>query len=453
MNTGASMDEAREFLARNPDIRHIQLMLTDANGVLRGKSVRPDELTRVYAQGMPLPSSIAALTLNGDDAENTGLLWEIGDMDCLAFPVPGTLVRCPWVSAPTAQALLMFDAQRGQPAAAADPRLVASRVVAGLERAGYTAVIAVELEFYLLDAASLGEHPPRPALARGHHPHVYSIDEVETLTPFFDQLYRTCDAQGVPVETAISEFGPGQVEITLSHRADALRALDEAAMYRRVVKAVAQQHGMLACFMAKPFAVVPGSGMHLHLSLNDTAGNNVFAADDPAGTPLLRHAIGGMAATAAEVMALFAPHGNSYRRYRAYNCAPLAPSWGINNRTVSLRVPGGPAASRHVEHRICGADANPYAVAAAVLAGVHHGIEQQIDPGPPVSGDGYREAGGEPLPQQWTAALDRFAGSAFARRYLGDRFVDVYVAVKRTESDRYYGEITRQDYDWYLHLA
>jgi len=123
MNHRASPAEAREFLAANPDIRHVQMMLTDHNGVLRGKSLRPVELAALYARGRPLPSSIAALTLSGEDAEHTGLLWEVGDMDCIAFPVPGTLLRCPWLAAPTAQVLIMLDPELGLPSAAADPRI------------------------------------------------------------------------------------------------------------------------------------------------------------------------------------------------------------------------------------------------------------------------------------------------------------------------------------------
>ncbi len=448
----AAWREAQEFLAKNPDLRHIQMMLSDNNGVLRGKSLRPSELAALYAHGRPLPSSIAALTLNGDDAQETGLLWEVGDMDCLVFPVAGTLVRTPWLKAPTAQVLVMLDPSAGLPAAAADPRLAVTRVIAAFEADGYRPVMAVELEFYLLDGASVNERPPRAVLPRGKHPHVYSIEEVEALEDFFDDLYRCCDVQGLPAETAISEFGPGQLEITLTHRADTLRALDEAVMYRRLVKGVAARHGLLACFMAKPFAAYAGSGMHLHLSLLNQQDENVFAADDPAGTPLLRHAIGGMAKTAADAMLLFAPHANSYRRFCANSYAPLTPTWGVNNRTVSLRVPTGPKNSRHIEHRIAGADANAYLAAAAVLAGAHHGIKYHLDPGPAVTGDGYHSTA-PILPQQWPSAIEQCAHSPFMREYFGERFMQIYTAVKRTECQRFMGEVTAQDFDWYLQMV
>ncbi|MSR15978.1 MAG: glutamine synthetase [Gammaproteobacteria bacterium] len=374
-------------------------------------------------------------------------------MDCLVYPVAGTLVRCPWLNAPTAQVLVMLAPEQG-PArgGGGSPRLAVARIIDKLQADNYQPVMAVELEFYLMDGTSVSEQPPRPVIPRGKHTHVYSIEEVEALEYFFDDLYRFCDVQGLPAETAISEFGPGQLEITLIHRTDALRALDEAIMYRRLVKGVAAKHGLLACFMAKPFAAYAGSGMHLHLSLLDEQDNNVFAAEEPTGTPLLRHAIAGMGKTAADAMALFAPHANSYRRFCANSYAPVTPTWGVNNRTVSLRVPTGPAASRHIEHRIAGADANAYLAAAGILAGAHHGLKYHLDPGPPVTGDGYTSTVPS-LPQQWLQAIEQCAASPFMREYFGDRFIEIYSAVKRTEHRRYMSEITAQDYDWYLQMV
>ena len=448
----APLSDAESFLAAHPEVRYIHVLHTDNNGVHRGKALRPDELLSFYREGRPLPSSSASLTLHGDDVENSGLLWEVGDMDCQLFPVAGTLVPCPWLVTPTAQVLAMLDPVLGMPSAVADPRLAAARVVERYAARGLTPVLAVELEFYLLEGNNQAR-PPRPVTPRGAHPHVYNMEEVEALAPFLDDLYRACDTQGLPAETAISEFGPGQLEITLLHRADALRALDEGVMFKRLVKGVARKHGYLACFMAKPYAAASGSGMHLHFSVNDADGANIFASEAPEGPPALRHAIGGMAATAADFMALFAPHANSYRRYASNSYAPLAPSWGVNNRTVALRVPAGPASSRHVEHRICGADANPYLAAAAVMAGVLHGMEQAIDPGPPVTGNGYASSAAAPLPHHWPDAIERFANSKLAQEYFTPRFVEVYTAVKRAECQRFFSEVTSQDYDWYLEGA
>ena len=210
-----------------------------------------------------------------------------------------------------------------------------------LRRAGFTPVVACELEFYLLKEEAGG----RLVTAGGGRPgerqkiDSYSLQRLDDLAALFDDVYRAATAQGLPAETLMSEYSPGQFEITLHHRDDALRAVDEAVMFKRLLRGVAQKHGLIACFMAKPFTARAGSGLHVHVSLNDALGANLFASEDPAGTPALRHAIGGMRATMAESMAVFAPNANSYRRFVSESYAPIAPIWGINNRTVSLRIP------------------------------------------------------------------------------------------------------------------
>jgi glutamine synthetase len=202
--------------------------------------------------------------------------------------------------------------------------------------------------------------------------------------------------------------------------------------------------------MAKPFTARAGSGLHVHVSANDEQGRNVFASDDPAGTSTLRHAIGGMKATMAESMAVFAPNANSYRRFVSQSYAPTAPIWGINNRSVSLRVPSGPAVSRHVEHRIAGADANLYLAVATVLAAAELGMRERIDPGPPVEGNGYAQVKERTLPQTWHEALERAAKSQFLRAALGSAFLDVFLAIKRQECARFSAEVSELDFSWYL---
>jgi glutamine synthetase len=248
----------------------------------------------------------------------------------------------------------------------------------------------------------------------------------------------------------MSEYSPGQFEITLHHRADALRAVDEAVMFKRVLRGVAQKHGLIACFMAKPFTERAGSGLHVHVSMNDVAGNNLFSSGDPAGTPELRQAIGGMKDSMAESMAVFAPNANSYRRFVSESYAPVAPIWGINNRSVSLRVPAGPPASRHVEHRICGADANLYLAVAAVLGAAAHGMRERLDPGPPVEGNGYAQPGERTLPASWPEALKLAAKSEFLEETLGRDFLKIFLAIKNQECARFSGEVSELDYAWYL---
>lgn len=441
-------DDWRAFLAQHPALEAVQLFITDPGGVPRGKSASPVELERLYAHGRPVAGSILGLDITGTDVEGTGLVWESGDADLLCRAVPGGLKLAPWLERPTAQLMLSMYTLDGA-AAPADPRHVLARTIARCESAGFTPVLAVELEFYVLDAES-GE--PAGSLARDSgRIEAYGLSRTEELAPLFDEVYAAARVQGIPAETLMSEYAPGQFEITLSHRADALRAVDEAILLKRLLKGVAGRHGKLVTFMAKPFVDLAGSGMHLHVSFAGRDGSNLFAAEDPAGTPALRAAIGGLKSTMAESLLVFAPNGNSYRRFRSESYAPIAASWGINNRSVSLRIPVGPASSRHLEHRIAGADANPYLAAAVVLEGMRLGMAQGMDPGPPVEGNGYRAAGlRRELPQTWQEAIDRAEGSVFLREALGADFLKIFLAIKRQECERFSAQVTEIDRSWYL---
>lgn len=459
--TFAFPEEADAFLAAHPDVQRIELFIIDPCGVPRGKLLHRDELRAIYTDGRPLPSSILGLTIRGEDVDATGLVWDVADADCWAFPLAGSLQVQPWREPATAQVQISMDPLRGLPASVADPRHVLARTVEKLQASGYHPVMAAELEFYLLDGRPDAAGRPQPAaFANGERPQapqVYGVLELERLDPFLDDLYRGCERLGLPVRTAISEYAPGQVEITLQHRPDVLQAMDEAVRYKRLVRGVARRHGMQACFMAKPFAEHAGSGLHLHASLADAEGRNLFACsieelqrDGATGAAaLLRHGIAGLLDSLEDGLAVFCPNANSYRRFQANSYAPLARNWGINNRTVSMRVPGGPDASRHIEHRICGADANPYLAAALVLEGLHHGITDKRQPGAPVTGNGYAQ-GGEGIGCDWLHALRNLDNSAWAREALGADFHRVYLAIKREEYRQFMGEVGEQDWRWYL---
>jgi glutamine synthetase len=447
----ADKAELQAFLGANPDIDAVQIMITDPSGVLRGKAVRRVELARIFGSGRQVAGSILGLDITGEDVDDTGLVWDTGDADMCARPVAGTLVRAPWLAAPTGQLMLtMFDAQ-GAPAAA-DPRHALVRVVDGLQAQGFTPVVACEIEFYLLREEAGGRLVPAGGGRASERRKIdaYSLQRLDDLASLFDDVYAAARAQGLPAETLMSEYSPGQFEITLRHREDCLRAVDEAVMFKRLLRGVAQKHGLVACFMAKPFTARAGSGLHVHVSMNDAGGRNLFASEDPAGTPLLRYAIGGMKAVMPESLAIFAPNANSYRRFVSKSYAPVAPIWGINNRSVSLRVPAGPPESRHVEHRIAGADANLYLAVAAVLGAAAQGMARKSEPGPPVDGNGYAQPGERTLPGGWREALAAADDSQFLRDTLGAEFMKIFLAIKHQECARFTAEVSELDYAWYL---
>jgi len=448
----ADAEEARAFLAAHPEIEFFEVFFTGLSGVPRGKRLRRHELMAVYDYGRFLPGSITVVDITGRDVEETGLVWEDGDADRRARPVPGGIVPAPWLGDNVGQVMTSLHELDGV-VSDLDPRAVLQRVIDRFTADGMTPVVACELEFYLLDARRARDGSLRLPRGVSMSTQVYGLAEIEEAAPFLKALWATADAQAVPLEGVISECAPGQLELTLKHRPDALRAADDAVTYKRLAKGVAKAHDCAATFMAKPWADRAGSGFHLHVSVNDAEGRNLMADAAPEGTTLLRHAIGGMKALMAESMGFFAPGANSYRRFRANSYAPTAPTWGVNNRTVALRIPAGAAETRHIEHRVAGADANPYLAVAVMLAAVHHGITNAIDPGAPVTGDGYSAAAeaGVKLPTNWFDAVRLTEASTVLRDYLGDRFVDMYTCVKRVEQDRYFAEVPGLDYDWYLH--
>jgi glutamine synthetase len=446
--------EAHVFLDANPDITSIHVIWTDICGVARGKILRRDELVPAWKDGRFMPISALVLDITGQDVPETGLVFDEGDRDMLLWPVPGSLVRIPWMDEPTAQYLAYICDLDGTPHFA-DPRNALEAVVKRFQsELNMTPVGAVEVEFFLIDRASAIAGEPRApkSLINEHRPQhyqAYYLQDLDDFAPFFKDLYAYCEAQGLPAKTLISEYAPGQMEIVLRHRADVLKACDEGIMLKRLIKATAEKHGMAATFMAKPYAQWTGSGMHIHVSLGDEKGNNLFAADDPMQNELLLHSIGGLKAAMAESMLIFAPNANSYRRFRRNSYAPVSASWGINNRTVSIRIPAGAANACHIEHRPSGADANPYLVMAAILAGMHYGITEKADPGNPVVGNGY-EKRAKYIPGNWFDAIDAFWRASILKEYFGKPFVDTYCTVKEVEADRFYAEPTLRDFEWYL---
>lgn len=453
----ANLDEAKKFLSANPDIKFIDIIYTSITNVPRGKRIRPHELLGVYNHGRYLPGSITVVDTQGHDCEDTGLVWEDGDADRLAKPMTNTLVRAPWLGNDTAQCIVSLYELDGEPNKL-DPRFILKQIIDLFHKEELYPDVACELEFYLLAQRQNGQRPILPASNISGHTaigtEVYGLRELDDCMDFLRDLYTGAELQNLPIEAAISEFAPGQLEIGLDHRDDPLRVADEAMMYKRLVKGTAVKHGLEASFMAKPFQGLAGNGQHLHLSILDKNGKNLFAGTEEDGNQIMRYAIGGMQALMPSSMAIFAPNANSYRRFTSNSYAPVSASWGINNRTVGLRVTAEEK-SRHIEHRISGADVSPYLGLAAVLAGAYHGIKNKIEPSDKVTGDGYSQPEKSPvdLPMNWYESLDKFSKCPLIATYFGEYFQKMFTIVKKTEQNRYNSIIPIEDYDWYFRNA
>lgn len=436
------------FLQEHPDIEVFEVILKDLCGGLRGKWVNRDKIRKVMAGNMKMPLSTLAFDVWGRDAE--AWVFDSGDGDGCCQPDVRTLAPVPWASRPTGQVFMSMAELDGKPCSY-DPRIIVSRLVQKFAALGLTPVMASEMEFHLLPEEMDETGRPRHTqidrvggrLCAGQ---TYGIEVMAEQAALMHAIRDACEAQGLPTDTLIKESAPSQYEINLFHCPDALLAADQAVMLQRAIRSVARQHGYIATFMAKPFDDIAGNGMHVHCSLLDRDGNNVFDDGTGRGTELLRQAIAGCLDTMEESMLLYAPNRNSYRRFQRGSHAPLAPTWGYENRTVSVRVPADVPAATRMEHRLAGADANPYLVIAGILAGMLHGIENKLEPPAPLRGNAYDQVDAS-LPRQWSEALSRFADSEFIRDHLGAEFQRLYAILKQQELDEFDQQITLLEYD------
>ncbi|RLQ23354.1 glutamine synthetase [Seongchinamella sediminis] len=441
-------DKLQSFLDQHPQLEIFEVMLMDLCGGLRGKWVTRDKIRKVMAGRLKMPISTLAFDVWGRDAEEW--VFDGGDGDGWCAPDIRTLVPTPWLERPTGQVLMSMNNVDGSPCSY-DPRYLLQGLAERFARLGLTPVMASEMEFHLL-------HPEEDGVGRPVHTQqdriggvlgagqTYGIDLMEGEAELMHDIRDACAVQGLPVDTLTKESAPSQYEINLYHVNDALLAADQAMMLQRVIRGVARKHGLVATFMAKPFGDIAGNGMHVHCSLVDSEGNNVFDDGTDKGTEMLRQAIAGCLDTMAESMLLFAPNLNSYRRFRRGTHAPLAPTWGYENRTVAVRVPTDRPAATRIEHRVAGADANPYLVMAAMLAGMLHGIENKLQAPEALEGNAYEQVPPS-LPRYWPNALDCFAGSRHIPAYLGSDFQKVFTILKQQELDTFDSQVTALEYD------
>lgn len=448
-----AQEEFEALVARHPGLEFVDAVVVDLCGALRGKRLPVGEAHKLFESGLQLPHSIYLMDARGEMTNPFGRGFGDGDPDGTAWPLPDT-IRAAWGDgAPRAQMFLTLRDDAGEPDPA-EPISALERVLDSYRDAKLTPVCALELEFYLIDRARADGGAPQPPLdprtgSRESTASVYGVDDLDRFQAFLSSLAQAAEQDGVPVSATSKEYAPGQFEANLKHQANARHAADHAVLLRQIVKAAARANGFDATFMAKPYTDCAGSGLHIHLSVLDASGRNIFDNGTAEGSEALRHAIGGLQAAMPESMALFAPSVNSYRRFQPDMFAPVNRRWGVNNRSAGIRIPAGPADARRVEHRVAGADANPYLALATVLAGVQHGLEKRLDPGPPAVGNVSRDPDLS-LPFTIDDALQHLEKASILPRYFGDETLALYRETKRIEAQRVRRSIPPVEYEWYL---
>ncbi len=449
------------YLKDHPETKFLEAMTVDVSGVLRGKRLVREEFEGLSSEGLKACRSAALLDFSGTPPPELGLGTEDGDPDCLAFGNLGSIVPVPWLKSPTAQ-LLMSLVEIDGSACLLDPRNILKAIKERFEELNFRPVVATELEFYLAREDDSGVVVPIRGSVPGTSQEQQGVqfgalEDLWDVDEFLVSVYKACDQQNIPARAALSEFAPGQFEINLSHIADAVLACDHAVLLKRLIKGVAREYGLTATFMSKPFSQEVGSGLHIHLSLLNGKGGNIFSCDSgappPATSQNLKYAIAGLQASMAESMAIFAPNANSYRRFVPGAYAPVNTAWGYNHRAVSLRIPPSNHRNTRIEHRSAGADANPYLVMSAVLAGIHHGITKKLSPDEMVqAGEIYDPSTGE-LPCTWDKAITSLEKNTILKNYFPEKYLDYFSIVKRSEYNRFQKEVSDRDYAWYLKLA
>ncbi|WP_458791044.1 glutamine synthetase family protein [Yoonia sp. MH D7] len=441
------------WLSNHPQIESIYACVCDLNGTMRGKRIPVDHAEKMAAGDLRMPLSVTNLDIWGEDIENSELVFETGDADGICEFTGRELSAITWTSRPTALAMLWLRQEDGAPFLG-DPRRVLANIVDRYKAMGLTPVVATELEFYLCDPSEDRPQAPRSPVTgkRLDSDGALSLDELEHFDAFLNDVYDACHEHGIPADAAISENGAGQFEINMMHLADPLRAADDAILFKRLVRGIARKHDFAATFMAKPYGERSGSGLHVHFSLIDEDGVNVFDNGGDEGTEIMLQAVAGLLATMAENTLTFAPHENSYRRLLPGAHAPTSIGWGYENRTSAIRIPGGNHKARRIEHRVAGADANPYLVMASILGGALVGIEGKMVPAPAIIGDAYSQ-NLPSLPMDWASAIDTFRRGTYVQAVFSKRLQTMLVECKVQELRKFARMVTDFEYHSYLEVV
>lgn len=412
---------------REHRIEDVEAFVPDMAGAARGKLLPADK----FGSGeMKMPEGIFAQTVSGNYVVNKN---NVEDRDMVLVPDPSTIRPVPWATDPAASVFLDCVRKDRTPVNTS-PRQVLQNMLNSYAEKGWKPIVAPEVEFYLINAHSdpcAEVEPPEGRLGRTEvAKQPYSVDAMNDFDPFINDVYRYCDAQRISIDTLSQEMGPAQFEINFLH-GNPIELADQVFLFKRTVREAAIKHEMHATFLARPMSKQAGSALHIHQSVVDEHGNNIFSNPDGMPSDRFYHYLGGLQKYIPEALLMLAPYPNSYRRFLSYWSSPVNLEWAIDNRTVGLRVPDSEPGARRIENRIAGADVNPYLALAATLACGLLGMEEGIKPTEPIKGTAYDLPFN--LHRHMYAAIRAFEDSDAMRRAFGDEFVTLYTILKHEE--------------------
>ncbi len=431
------------------NVENIKLAVTDLDGIMRGKYVQKKKFESAAADGFGFCDVIFGWDSNDELYEKDSYTgWKTAFPDAWA-----TLDLSSARVLPTedCRSMLFLADFSSSEAGAVCPRSVLKRVLDRLASHGYTATASSEFEFFVFDETpdSIREKGYKGLKTITPGNFGYSVLRNSTHADLYHQILDAMAAMEVPVEGIHTETGPGVIEAALEH-CEALRAADNAVLFKTFTKVLAEQNDLMATFMAKWSADYPGQSGHLHMSLLDQEGEAVFYDENKPHnmSDAMRWFVGGQQQLMPELLAMVASTCNSYTRLIPGFWAPTAASWGVDNRTCAIRAIPGSKKSQRIEYRISAADINPYlALAAAIGSGIW-GIENKIEPTAPVEGNAYAKEydAALQLPFTLTRAAERLRASAAAAELFGKKFVDHYAYTREWEDQQQRKAIT----DWQM---
>ena len=408
----------------------VECCFPDMWGVFVGRRMPAASFLNVAERGMSMPNAAFAWNIRGDINPTPYANADTGFPNMHVLPDLSTLRPAPWAERTAFCLMDAFEEPGGAPNPLAT-RGILRRSVETLGDLGYEAWVAPELEFYL---CTENWQP----VYEDHR--CWSMTRGAEYEPVIGEIRDTLLSAGVPIESSQTEGGPGQFEINVAP-ASPIETADNAAVLKYVVKLIAERHGLRATFMPMPFTGAEGSGHHIHNSLRRTGSeDNVFASEDPT----MRAYLAGILTHTIDLTAVNLPSVNAYKRLKDYTYAPNRVSWSLDNRTAAVRIPPSDDAGRRLEIRTPSADANPYLIAAGVIAAGADGIARALEPPPVLEGDAYKDESLERIPVTLGAAIDVFERSAFCKDVFGEAFVETFSILCRREESAFREHVT----DW-----